>query len=111
LCGRGRKSAQKVVARERIVRLLKLADEMYLRDAELAEAYGELARRIAMRTRVKIPREWRWRYCRKCKRLLFPGVTATVRIDSKSQCLEIRCGRCGHVNRRPYIREKEGRSA
>ncbi|RLG48424.1 MAG: ribonuclease P [Thermoproteota archaeon] len=106
MCGRGRRSAQRVIARERVVRLLRLADEIHLRDLELAEAYGELARRIAMRTRVRIPREWRWRYCRKCKRLLFPGITATVRVNSRNRCVEIRCGRCGHVNRRPYVREK-----
>jgi len=84
-------------------RLLQLADEIYRRDKALAISYGDLARRIAMRSRVRIPKEWRWRFCRHCKKLLYPGVNMSVRARSRRMPhLVIRCYECGGVSRRPY---------
>lgn len=99
---RPNKSRQRRLARERMSILLELSERASLDDIELAERYGDLARRISMRCRVPIPREWKWRYCKRCKRLLFPGITAIVRTSSKQRPhLIIRCTRCGSVNRRP----------
>ncbi len=107
--GRIRRSRQRSrrVARERIVWLLTLADVVAPERPDLARRYGELARRISMRARVRIPREWRWRYCRRCKSFLIPGVNATVRIRPRRMPhLVVHCRECGAVTRRPYLREK-----
>ena len=104
------KRRRRRIARERIRRLLELADQVVSEDLELAERYGELARRISMRCRVRIPRAWKWRYCRYCKKLLFPGITARIRTRSDgTPRIVMTCLRCGGVNRRPILREKRSR--
>jgi len=91
------------IAEERIKILLNLADSICTQDIQLAERYGELARKISMRTRVRIPAEYKWRYCKKCKKLLFPGVNSTIRIRSKRYPhIVIKCGMCNGINRRPF---------
>lgn len=106
---RERKLRARRIARERIRRLLRLANETFKEDLSLAERYGELARKISIRCRVPIPAEWRWRYCRHCKTLLFPGSNAIIRTRSESYPhITIKCQKCGKVNRRPYLREKKG---
>ncbi len=98
---------EKDLARQRIVRLLRLADEVYSKEPELGLRYGELARRLALRTRVRIPKEWKWRYCKRCGSFLYPGINADVRIrDRRLPHLVIRCRLCGEVRRIPYLREK-----
>ncbi len=102
-----RRVKEKRIARERIVRLLRLADEIYREELDLALKYGELARRISLRTRVKIPREWKWRFCKNCGSLLFPGVNAQVRLrDRRMPHIVIHCLKCGSIRRIPYLREK-----
>ena len=105
-----RRAKEKAIAKERIVLLLRLADEVYKEDPDLALKYGELARRISERTRVKIPREWKWRFCKRCGSLLFPGKNAVVRVrDRRMPHLVIHCLRCGGIRRIPYLREKKFR--
>jgi len=102
-----KKLRAKRIARQRIVILLKLADKTAREDISLAEKYGELARKISIRCRVPIPSEWKWRFCKSCKTLLFPGITAIVRNRSeKYPHITIKCLKCGNINRRPYLREK-----
>ncbi|MDW8035227.1 MAG: ribonuclease P [Candidatus Korarchaeum sp.] len=97
------KVREKEIASQRVKRLLKLADEIYREDKNLAIAYGDLARRIAMRSRVRVPKEWRWRFCKHCKKLLYPGINMSVRVRSKRMShLVLRCSECGMVSRLPY---------
>ncbi len=70
------------IASERIILLLTRADAIYNQDPILAQRYGELARKIAMKARITIPEHWRLRFCNKCKKYLYPGLTAHVRIKS-----------------------------
>ncbi|MDK2464695.1 MAG: ribonuclease P [Candidatus Korarchaeota archaeon] len=101
------KQRERRIARERIVWLLTLADAVAPERPDLAKRYGELARRISLRARVRIPRRWRWRYCRECKSYLIPGVNAAVRTRPRRMPhLVIRCLECGAITRRPYLREK-----
>jgi len=74
------KAKVRKIALERIALLLSQADEVYKEDYILALRYGDLARKIAMKARVKIPQKWRMRFCSRCKKLLFPGITAKVRL-------------------------------
>lgn len=83
----GRKSYRKKVktkdiAYQRIQILLSKADELYPKDPALAQRYGELARKIAMKVRIRLPVKWRKRYCRYCKRFLYPGINAHIRVKS-----------------------------
>ncbi|MCD6348480.1 MAG: ribonuclease P [Candidatus Korarchaeota archaeon] len=102
------KRRERDLARQRIVRLLRMADYIYPQEPELAMKYGELARRLALRTRVEIPKEWKWRYCRRCESFLYPGINAEIRVREKRfPHLVIRCEICGSIGRMPYIKEKK----
>ena len=70
------------IAYERIEILLNLADKIYKNEPKLAQRYGELARKIAMKARIRMPEQWRIRFCNKCKKFLYPGLTSHVRIKA-----------------------------
>ena len=76
------KEQTKKIALERIEILLTKADSIYSDDSSLAQEYGEQARKIAMKAKVRIPRKWRFRFCQKCKRFLYPGINAHIRVKA-----------------------------
>ncbi len=93
------------VALERIERLLKLADEVYILNEALSRRYVELALKIATRSRVRIPRPWKDRLCKKCLSILKPGVNCRIRIRSyREKHIVIKCLKCGHIIRIPVHR-------
>ncbi len=95
----------KDIARERIERLIALADEIYEVNKPLSKRYIELALRISMRSRVRIPRHLKDRICKKCLSILKPGVNCTVRIrPRREKHIVIKCLECGHVIRIPIKR-------
>ncbi len=99
---------QKEIARERIEILFKLADEEFRNGRkDLANRYVKLARKIAMKYNVRIPRYLKRRFCKKCHAYLKPGVNARVRVRSKQKYVLITCLECGHKMRFPYVREKK----
>ena len=107
--GRGPLSA-KAIARERIDILFGLAFQMARDRPDLANRYVELARRIGMRCRVRIPKRWRLWVCKGCGGLLAPGVSCRVRLrQDREPHLAITCLRCGEVRRLP-IGGRERRS-
>ncbi len=72
----------KRIAIERIEILLTKADVIYSDEPLLAIRYGERARKIAMKVKIQMPKKWRFRFCRKCKKFLYPGINAHVRIKA-----------------------------
>ena len=83
------------------------AEAVAATDPTLAQRYVQSARRIMMRTRVRIPREFRHRYCHRCENYLRPGVNARIRLRNtgRSKSVIITCLTCG--NRRKVIWESE----
>jgi len=65
-----------------------------------SERYVQLARKIGMRYRVRIPRHLKMRFCKNCHAFLIPGRNARVRL--KGENLTTTCLRCGKQTRRPY---------
>lgn len=68
-----------------------------------AKRYITLARRIAMKTKVTIPKEFR--YCKKCYLPMVMGINCRVRLSNHK--VSITCGECGSIKRMPYNREQE----
>jgi ribonuclease P protein subunit RPR2 len=90
------------IARERIEILFLRAAEFSLVRREWSDSCVALARRIAMRYRVRIPRNLRRRYCRRCGAFLTPGVNQRVRIHRGrvvATCLRCRRQRRYRVGR------------
>ncbi|MDI9619677.1 MAG: ribonuclease P [Candidatus Nezhaarchaeota archaeon] len=102
-CRRQRVEVRRI-ALERIDRLFEAADEVFHVDPVLSHRYVELARRISMRCRVRIPRYLRRRFCHYCYKFLRPGVNCRVRVAKRREphvavtCLE--CGKTMRLNLR-----------
>ncbi|NPA62218.1 MAG: ribonuclease P protein component 4 [Methanococci archaeon] len=99
----------KKIAYERIDILMNLAEEEAKKgNWERAKRYVFLARKIAMKMRIKFPKKWKRRICKKCGTLLIYGKNARVRVRSKTYPhVVITCLNCGAIYRIPMIREKK----
>ncbi len=96
----------KRIARERISILLKLAEKEVSSHPERSRRYVELARRIGMRYKVRLPKKYKRKVCKTCNSYLKPGVTCTVRLIPKEKVVVWRCLNCGRERRYPYIKKK-----
>jgi ribonuclease P protein subunit RPR2 len=81
----------KEVARERIKKLFSEADKVFSKDKKLANRYVNLARKIAMKLNLRMPRGYKRKFCKHCYSYLKPGKNLRVRIKGKKvvyYCLE-----------------------
>ncbi|MEM3443213.1 MAG: ribonuclease P, partial [Candidatus Bathyarchaeia archaeon] len=60
------------IAKQRIQTLFRLAKEIFDENPRLAQRYVDLARRIAMAAKVRLPKEYRRQVCRHCKSFILP---------------------------------------
>jgi len=105
-------SSIKQIALRRIDVLLGLAKQMAHENPELAQRYVRLARKIAMRARLRLPREYRALVCRKCKSFILPGVNCRTRIQPRREPhMVITCLKCGGINRIPLKGRKNNANA
>ncbi len=94
--------SEKAIALRRIRRLFELALKVVREEPDLADRYAELARRIAMKARVRIPPEYKRLICKHCKRFIVPGLTCRVRLQPRREPhIAITCLRCGGIYRIP----------
>jgi len=90
------------IARERIAILFARAKEAFPTSPDLANRYVSLARKISMKQRVRLDREFRRQFCHHCHRFLVPGVNARVRI-SRGRVV-VTCLSCRRQTRYPVRR-------
>ncbi len=98
-------STQKI-AEERIEILFREAERQIREHPERANRYVFLARKIAMRYNVKIPKELKRKFCHKCHHYFLLGKNCKVRTNPETKCVEYKCLDCGRVNRYGYSLEK-----
>lgn len=95
------------IAQQRIDKLFKLAKEKIRDEPELAQRYVTIARKIAMRAKLKLPAEYRRMICRHCKSFIYPGVNCRVRIQQKREPhMVITCQICGKTTRIPLKKKR-----
>jgi len=93
-------TANKRIAMERIQTLFRLARETFRQDPALTQRYVDTARKIAMATKIRLPREYRRQVCRHCKSFILPGVNCRVRIKQRREPhVVITCLNCGKQTR------------
>ncbi|MEK6861513.1 MAG: hypothetical protein AABY07_06080 [Nanoarchaeota archaeon] len=92
------KNFQKI-ALDRIRILFKLARENAVKHSDRSNRYVKLAKKIAMKARVKMPREFRRRYCKNCLIYLISGKNCRVR--TRERKLIIYCFKCRGFMRMP----------
>jgi len=96
-----RKKYMQRIAWERIKILYELALKVTREgDEELARRYVEHMVNLSTKYNVRIPREMKINFCKKCHTFLIPGKTAQVRL--KKGKVVIKCLRCGAYKRYPY---------
>jgi len=90
------------IALQRIQMLFRLAKEKIREEPALAQRYVEIARKIAMRTKLRLPAEYRHMVCKHCKGFIYPGVNCRVRIQKRREPhMVITCLNCGNIMRIP----------
>ncbi|HIE33680.1 MAG TPA: hypothetical protein EYP86_00890 [Candidatus Altiarchaeales archaeon] len=99
----------KEIARERIDILFRQSDEAaHKGELDNANRYIDIVRRIAMKNNIRIPREYKRRFCRFCYKYLLPGKTSRTRINSKEGRIETECFNCGKTIYFPiHVKNKE----
>jgi ribonuclease P protein subunit RPR2 len=98
----------KKVAKERIKILLNLAYQIFYKDPLLSKKYVELARKVGMKSSVRLPRKSKRFICKECGHLLVPGANCRVRI--RSECgtkIVITCLTCKQIKRYPLTKGKK----
>ncbi|MEM1578426.1 MAG: ribonuclease P protein component 4 [Archaeoglobaceae archaeon] len=101
---RREKEKERAIAMERISYLIERAEKFKLIDYELSRRYIELAKRIAMRYRVRIPRKYRIYFCKKC---LYPYRGGKFRVRINKSAVIVTCLNCSYV-RRFQLRDRYG---
>jgi ribonuclease P protein subunit RPR2 len=93
---------QRIIAKERIEILLKLAKDEIKKNLERARRYVELARTIGKRYNVRLKKEQKYSFCKKCNTPLIPSSTMKTWLDSKTKTKVIKCLKCNYIYRKPY---------
>jgi len=99
---RSKNHLTKTVARERIGILFAAAVLSFGDHPERSDRYVELARRIAMRQRVRIDHPFRRQFCHHCHAFLVPGRNMRVRVQRGR--VVVTCLRCKRRTRFRVVR-------
>ena len=91
------KSQVKEIARQRIKELFQEAQ--ITESQKLANRYVELARKITGKARVRMPKEYKHRFCKHCYNYLKSGKNARIR--TRQGKLVIYCLNCKKYTRIP----------
>ena len=97
---------QKELAVERIERLFSLAEINFRKNPERSHRYISLARKIAIRFNIRLKKDLKRKFCKRCYRYLVPGVNCAVRVRSSQQSIITKCLECGNIMRHPYRKER-----
>ena len=88
------------IARERIHLLFKEALDAYSENPSRAQRYAEMARKLGMRYKVRLPKIYRMNICRGCKKFIVPGFNSRVRLQRRREPhIVVTCFNCGKQNR------------
>ena len=88
------------IAKSRIEQLFEQAKQAFNEDKKLANRYVELARKISMKYKVRIPSELKRKFCKNCYSYLVPSKNCRVRVSQGK--ITYYCLECKHFMRFPY---------
>ncbi len=90
----------KSTALKEIFKLFELAEQQLSKNPDLSKKHVKKARKLAMHHKVKIPKQFKRRFCKKCHAFLVPSKNCRVR--TKDGKVIISCLECKSVKRIPY---------
>ena len=94
------KQEQKKIAKERIKILFQQAEKIFPKNPERANRYTQIARKLAMKVNLRMPRIYKRKYCSHCYIFLRTGVNSRIRTRDKK--LIIYCLKCKKYTRLPF---------
>ena len=100
-----KKDSHKRIAKERISHLFEQAFSAYNKDPKRSNRYVELARKIAMKYKVKFPSALKRQFCKHCYVYLMPGDNCLIRLTGKT--ITYSCKVCKKFSRIGYKQKKE----
>ncbi len=87
------------IAKERIKLMFELAKDNFKKDSRISDKYIKMARRIAMKHKIRLPSSLKKRFCKNCHKYLVPSFNCRVRIHKHR--LIYYCLSCRHYMRHP----------
>ena len=87
------------IAKRRIEFLFKEAKSVFKENSALSDRYAGLARKIAMKYKIRLPPPLKKQVCKNCHRFLVAGVNCRVRIHKHR--IIYYCMGCRHYIRQP----------
>jgi len=103
---KSKNQAIKKIARERIFVLFTQARLAFHDHPERSNRYVEIARKIAMRQRIRIDKDLRRQFCHHCYAFLMPGSNMRVRVNRGH--VIVTCGLCNKKTRYRVVRPHAG---
>ena len=95
------KNSKKEIASRRILILFENAISNVRNNPELSQRQAHIAKKIAMRFKIKMPWQIRSSFCKKCKKFIVPNISSRVRIGrSNVKSIRITCKFCSHTYRK-----------
>ena len=94
------KNSKKQIAVQRIQILFHNALSNAKHNPRLAERQAEMAKKISMKFKIKMPFEVSSSFCKKCKQFIAPGIASKIRLGSKPKSIRITCSYCNHTYRK-----------
>lgn len=95
-----RNNLDKTIVLKRIKILFKQAERAFKSHPERSHRYVKIARDIAMKARMTVPKALKRKYCKHCYKYLRPGVNSRVRV--RKGLLVYYCFSCRKYTKIPY---------
>lgn len=95
------KHKEKRIGLRRIKMLLGIARQVYHNEPELGKRYVQIARKIGQKLRIRIPGEYKRKFCKKCNSPMLPGYNCRVRLTGKT--VTYYCQECKNYKRIRYM--------
>lgn len=93
-------SYHKKIAKERIAELMAQAKKAFKTSPQQATKYADMARKVAMRFKVRFTSEQKKQICKHCYTFLVPSKNCRVRINEGK--IVYYCSNCKKYMRFPY---------
>jgi len=97
---RQNKASNSRVAKDHVAMLLHEAEKNFGEYPMVSKRQVELARKMAMKYRVRFTHEQKRMFCKKCNAFLRQGINSSVRLEHGK--IVLRCKECGFVRRWMY---------
>ena len=100
------KREQRSFGQEAVTYLLDESLRLRVLDPQRAQDLAKDALKIRTRVKIRLPRQFRMKFCRTCHSPLSVE-TARVRLNSKKRQVHYQCLKCGHERRFGYMVPKK----